>query len=57
MTIHAKDTLRGFCILQIVNFFFTISATKARRTKGLVAGEDCHILDFFVANGAMVRAV
>ena len=57
MAIHAKDTLGGTSIAQIVDFLFAVATAKAAFTKGLFAGEDGEILDFIPACGTGVGTI
>lgn len=54
---HAKDALRGPCILEVFDLLLAVPTSKARRAEGLVAGEDGKILDLVPTCTAAVGAV
>lgn len=57
MAVHAKDALRRAGVSQVVDLALAVSAPETARAKGLVAGEDCEVLDLVAAGGAAVGAI
>lgn len=54
---HAKDTLRGAGIAQVLDLALAVPASEAIGAKGLVAGQDGQVLDLVAAMVAAVCAV
>jgi hypothetical protein len=57
MARHAKDTLRGAGIAQVLNLTLAIPAPEAVRTESLVPCQDSQIFDFVAAVVAAICAV
>ena len=57
MAIHTEDTLRRAGVTQILDLPLAIPAFEAVGAKGLVAGEDCWILDLVTTAATAVRAI
>lgn len=57
MTIHAKDSLRGARITQILDFSFAVPTFEAIGTECLVSGQDCEVFDLVVAVTTTVCAI
>lgn len=57
MTCHAKDSLRGAGIAQVLDLLLAVAAAEAVGAKGLVAREDGQVFDLVAAVVAAIRAV
>lgn len=57
MTRHAEDALRRPRISEILNLALAVAAAEAAGTEGLIAGQDCQVLDLVAARAAAVSAV
>ena len=57
MAIHAKDTLRGASIAEVLDLAFAVSTAEAAGAKSLVSGEDSEILNLVAARRAAVGTV
>jgi hypothetical protein len=54
---HAKDTLRGSCVAQVLDLAFANPAPEARRTKGLISSQNSKIFNFIATCAATVGTV
>lgn len=57
MAAHAEDALGRACIPQVLDFPFTIPATKTARTEGLVASQYREVFNLVAACVAAICAI
>lgn len=57
MALHAKNTLGGAGVSQILNFLLAVSAFEAAGAEGLFTGEDGKIFNLVATGTAAVGAV
>ncbi len=57
MALHTKYTLRSPGIFEVLNLLLAISTFEASCAKGLVAGENCQVLDLITTDTAAIGAI
>ena len=57
MAVHAKYSLRGTGIAEVIDLALAVATLEASGAKGLVASQDSHVLDLVPTGTAAVGAI